>query len=159
MGELVGALQKPFFNLAVRMLGDRAGVGDDTATLRKTRSRSCTRSQLHAPDSLISRNIERASSSEAHKVGVEMAFKFSQSVLASVSTGLMLGAVTACGGSAPAPEVPTTSASPEAAQSSNGDKAAFSAKAACGGAKPDASSCSAKSESSGQNGCSASVPK
>jgi hypothetical protein len=107
-----------------------------------------------------------------------MALKLGKSILAAASTGLMLGAVAACGGSAPpveapaSPEAPAAEApaapeAPEAAAPA-GDAAAMPAaaegKACCktmneckgkGGCKTDTNACAGKNECKGKGGCKA----
>jgi hypothetical protein len=101
-----------------------------------------------------------------------MAFKLGKSMLAAASTGLMLGAVAACGGSAPPVEAPAAEApaAPEApAAEAPADPAAATpvaaeGKACCktmneckgqGGCKTDTNSCAGKNECKGKGGCKA----
>jgi hypothetical protein len=102
-----------------------------------------------------------------------MALKLGKSILAAASTGLMLGAVAACGGSAPPVEAPAAEApaAPEAptAEAPVGDAAeatpaAAEGKACCktlneckgqGGCKTDTNTCAGQNSCKGKGGCKA----
>jgi hypothetical protein len=96
-----------------------------------------------------------------------------KSILAAASTGLMLGAVAACGGSAPPVEAPAepaaeAPAAPDApaaeAPAASDATAAAEGKACCktmneckgqGGCKTDTNACAGKNECKGKGGCKA----
>jgi hypothetical protein len=102
-----------------------------------------------------------------------MAFKFGKSMLARASTGLMLGAVAACGGSAPPVEAPAepaaeAPAAPEApataapAADATATPAAAEGKACCkgmnecagkGGCKTDTNMCAGQNQCRAKGGC------
>jgi hypothetical protein len=106
-----------------------------------------------------------------------MALKLGKSILAAASTGLMLGAVAACGGSAPPVEAPASPEAPAAAAPAAPEAPAAAAptdatampvaaegKACCktmneckgkGGCKTDTNSCAGKNECKGKGGCKA----
>jgi membrane protease subunit (stomatin/prohibitin family) len=102
-----------------------------------------------------------------------MAFILSKSIMSAASTGLMLGALSACGGSAPPAETPEApSADPAGAADAAGADAAAAdaagAKACCkgmnecggkGGCKTDANACAGKNECKGKGGCNGHCPK
>jgi len=105
-----------------------------------------------------------------------MAFKLGKSILAAASTGLMLGAVAACGGSAPPVEAPAGDApaadAPAAAapaEAAPADMAAAAEGKACckamneckgkGGCKTNTNDCAGKNECKGKGGCKANCPK
>jgi hypothetical protein len=102
-----------------------------------------------------------------------MALNLRKSILAAATTGLMLGAVAACGGSAPPVEAPAgdAPAAPEAAapEAAAADMpAAAEGKACCktlneckgkGGCKTDTNDCAGKNECKGKGGCKANCPK
>ena len=100
-----------------------------------------------------------------------MALNLGKSILAAASTGLMLGAVAACGGSAPPVEAPAAdapAADAPAAEAPADDAAAAEGKACCktmneckgkGGCKTDTNDCAGKNECKGKGGCKANCPK
>ena len=101
-----------------------------------------------------------------------MALKLGKSILAAASTGLLLGAVAACGGSAPPVEAPAADApaAPEAAAPAAAADmpAAAEGKACCkamnecngkGGCKTDTNDCAGKNQCRGKGGCKANCPK
>jgi len=109
-----------------------------------------------------------------------MDFKFSKAMLSAATAGMMLGAVAACGGNAPAAESPSsmTDAAPSGAQApaegdanaTEGDAAAAAAdaKACCkamneckgkGGCKTETNECAGKNECKGKGGCNAHCPQ
>ena len=99
--------------------------------------------------------------------------KLGKSILAAASTGLMLGAVAACGGSAPPVEAPAepaaaAPAAPDApaadAPAASDPTAAAEGKACCkamnecagkGGCKTDTNTCAGKNTCKGKGGCKA----
>jgi hypothetical protein len=108
-----------------------------------------------------------------------MAFNFSKKLSAAAATGLMLGAISACGGSAQPAEIPTepppaaepapaaTDAPAADAPAADGHAAAAEGKACCagkneckgkGGCKAGGN-CAGKNECKGKGGCSAHCPK
>ncbi len=111
-----------------------------------------------------------------------MAFKFSKSILAAASAGLVAGALAGCGGSTPPPETPRRGSEPMAdapapdaaaaagdAAAPAGDAAAAAEGKACckgmneckakGGCKAGEHSCKGQNECKGQGGCNAHCPK
>ena len=100
-----------------------------------------------------------------------MALKLGKSMLAAASTGLLLGAVAACGGSAPPVEAPAAdapAAEAPAAEAPADMAAAAEGKACCktlneckgkGGCKTDTNDCAGKNECKGKGGCKANCPK
>jgi hypothetical protein len=114
----------------------------------------------------------------------QMAFKISKSILTAASTGIMLGAITACGGSTPPPETPAgTEAAPAGydappaadaaapaadAAAPAADATAAEGKACCkglneckgkGGCRAGEHSCKGQNECKGKGGCNAHCPK
>jgi len=111
-----------------------------------------------------------------------MAFNLSKTLSTAAATGLVLGAITACGGSKPPPETPApvgtsvdSAAPPTPADSatpagatSDSAAAAPEAKACCkakneckgkGGCKTSDNGCAGKNSCRGKGGCNANCPK
>jgi hypothetical protein len=105
-----------------------------------------------------------------------MAFNLSKTLARAAATGLVLGAMTACGGSAPAaeaptaeaPATPTEAAAAPAAEAPAEAAAAPEAKACCkgkneckgkGGCKTETNGCASKNECKGKGGCNHHCPK
>lgn len=100
-----------------------------------------------------------------------MAFNFSKSIASAASAGLMVGALAACGGSTPPPEVPEAEApaiDAEAPADAAPADAAADGKECCkglnecqgkGGCKTDANACGGKNECKGKGGCNGHCPQ
>lgn len=87
-----------------------------------------------------------------------MAFNFSKTVVSAASAGLMLGALSACGGSNQPAEAPSAEASAEPAAEA---KACCKGHNECkgkGGCKTDANECAGKNECKGKGGCNGHCP-
>jgi hypothetical protein len=93
-----------------------------------------------------------------------MAFNFSKSVMSAASAGLMLGALSACGGGNAPAEGPSAAAPGNEAPA----EPAAEAKACCkaqneckgkGGCHTDANECAGKNECKGKGGCNGHCPK
>jgi len=107
-----------------------------------------------------------------------MTFKISSSILSAATTGILLGALSGCGGSTPPPEtpaagseapavepapagdVPATDAAPaaDAAESKSCCKAMNECKGK-GGCRAGEHSCKGQNECKGKGGCNAHCPK
>jgi hypothetical protein len=90
-----------------------------------------------------------------------MAFSISKSIIGAASTGLVLGAITACGGSnKPPAEAPVTGTEPVAAAA--GAKDCCKGKNECkgkGGCKTDTNGCAGQNDCKGKGGCNGHCPK
>jgi len=88
-----------------------------------------------------------------------MAFNFSKTMMSAASAGLMLGALSACGGNNPPAEGPAAAAPAEPAAEA---KACCKGNHECkgkGGCKTDANECAGKNECKGKGGCNGHCPK
>lgn len=88
-----------------------------------------------------------------------MTFDLSKTIAQAASTGLLLGAISACGGSAP-PAASPASAEPETANA--GAKACCKGKNECkaqGACKTASNDCAGQNECKGKGGCNGHCPK
>lgn len=89
---------------------------------------------------------------------IEMKLDLSKTIAQAASAGLLLGAISACGGSAPAAASPT--AEPETANA--GAKACCKGKNECkaqGSCKTASNDCAGQNECKGKGGCNGHCPK
>ena len=90
-----------------------------------------------------------------------MAFNLSKTIAGAASAGLMLGALTGCGGNQPDAKAPGASGDPAAAAA--GAKACCKGKNECAGkggcAVEGKNDCAGKNQCKGQGGCNAHCPK